>query len=75
MMMRRLDAPERARGFDELLLLQREHLTAHDPRDVHPAERGEHDDDRRVGLRPKLLDRDREERELGHDQEQVGDAR
>ena len=50
-MIRRLDAPERAGGLDELLLAQRQHLAADDARDVGPVDdRDDHDHDRQPGL-------------------------
>ena len=44
----------RAGRLDELLLLQRQHLAAHDPGDVHPEETGEHEDDRRRRCGPSF---------------------
>ncbi len=50
-MMRRLEAPERASGLDELLLAQRQHLAAHDARDVGPVDdRDDHDHHRQARL-------------------------
>ena len=50
-MIRRFDAPERAGGLDELLLAQRQHLAAHDPRDVGPVDdRDDHDHHREARL-------------------------
>ena len=57
-MIRMFEAPRRVRGLDVLLLLQRQHLTAHDARDVGPAEEREHDDHRELdvdGERPDLV--------------------
>ena len=55
-MIRQLDAPLRPGRFDELLLLHREHLAAHDSGDVGPAREREHDDHRDLDV-----DRDPEE--------------
>ena len=50
-MIRELEAPIDARRLDELLLAQRQHLAADDPRHVGPArERDHEDDDAEAGL-------------------------